>query len=168
MVAREAWFPDRRFTVSIEAGQHDRRFDLGAGYGRSIVNCREAPAVDCKRGKAALVSARNACSHEGKGLNHPFHRPLSQVLVSGYHRKERLAGQQAGNQADCSSRITAVDHVARLAQPVQALAFYGDGFAVIINPDSHGTESLYCGKVISAPQKAADSCDAFGKGTQHD
>ena len=170
VIAGRRWLGNGRLAFGIEARQQQAGFDLGAGHRHDVVHTLELAliAIDLQR-RAAFGSGVDIRAHFPQRIGHAAHGALAQGGITGQHRGEVLAGQQAGQQAHGRSRVTDVDRPGRCLQTVQADAM--NGYSPMVRPfddHTHVAERLQGRKTVLAFQKTLDLGHTFGDGAEHD
>ena len=99
----------------VQAGQQDRRLDLGRRLGEPVGDRPQVAAPD-REGQAAAGTVQEAGAHLDQGLHHPVHRPAAQGGVAGEGGGEVEARGGAEDEAHAGPGVAAVDDVGRLGE----------------------------------------------------
>ena len=104
----------------VQPAQQHGTLHLRRGDRQHIVQRQRVPrALNGHRQPPALTGGE-ACAAGRQRLGHAPHRPLAQTGIAGHHRKERMAGQNPGQQPRGGAGIAHVEHIRRLHQPADA------------------------------------------------
>ena len=106
MVSGKSRFGNACFSVSIQSGKQDTRFDLCGCDRRKIGDGVERMAVDRKRRAAVFRNTADGSAHLGQRIDDASHRPFLNGSVTGQCTGKVLAGKNAGDQAcRCSGSL---------------------------------------------------------------
>ena len=95
MVSGKSRFGNACFSVSIQSGKQDTRFDLCGCDRRKIGDGVERMAVDRKRRAAVFRNTADGSAHLGQRIDDASHRPFLNGGVTGQCTGKVLAGKKA-------------------------------------------------------------------------
>jgi hypothetical protein len=122
VIARRLRLDHGGLARGVEAGQQDGALHLGRGDRQAVLDRHHLVGADDGERQAAALAALEAAAHAGERLDHPMHRPPPQRGIAGHDAGERMAGQDAGEQACRGAGVAEFQHVGGLAAAAHAEA----------------------------------------------
>src|SRR5437667_2462684 len=116
VVAGLDWLLDAGGSISIKSGKQQRRFDLGTGYRKLVVNRLQLRASHTQR-RTSTIGSFDFCAHHVKRLDDPGHRPAGERLISGKLAGKLLPCENATQHANGRTGVSAIERRARPPQP---------------------------------------------------
>ena len=148
MVSGKSRFGNACFSVSIQSGKQDTRFDLCGCDRRKIGDGVERMAVDRKRRTAVFRNTADGSAHLGQRIDDASHRPFLNRGVTGQCTGKVLAGKNAGDQACRCSAVSAVENGGRSRKPVQAFSMNENALRRVLDLNAHTAEAGDGGETV--------------------
>ncbi len=168
MIARRRRLDHRGLARRVQPGQQDRRFHLRRGDRKAVADRQEAVAADHGHGQPAALSRDELRAHLTQRDRHAAHGPLAQGGVAGHDGDQRVARQDAGEQARGGAGVAEVQNVLRLAECADAAS--PDAPYAVLRPFGLGAQAAHRlggGEHVLALQQAGDPCFAQRQAAQH-
>ena len=168
VVAGRVGFHHAGFALRVQAGQQHGRLDLCAGHRRGEVDAMQRLAAMHLQRRRAVVLGIDPCAHLRQRAGDTAHRAAGQRLIADQRAVERLARQQAGQQAHAGAGIAAVQRCLRCFQAVDTDAMH-DALRRAGGFDAHTqlAEDARGGAGVLAFQEAFDMRSAIGQRGEH-
>src|SRR5262245_17194348 len=84
----------------------------------------EATTRHSQRREFTALASGDGCPHFSQWLDNPPHWTATNRFVAGQHRKKVLSRQEASQETNTRSGVTAINRSARLGQPPKSLAIH--------------------------------------------
>ena len=169
VVPRRRPLANPRDAPGVQAGQQHRALHLCAGDRRGIGDALQGAAPDTQR--RAPVSGVDVPAHPLQRVDDAPHRTALQRRVAGQNGVERVAGEDAGEQAHGRARVAGVEHLRWTHQRPDSAARDGHrgrltGLRGLLDLDPEGAQTPQRRAAVGAGRVAADRRGAPGQRRQ--